>query len=118
MNLVKSLNGSITHNESYAVYELSDYEINASNAPGKYLLSQKYSDYAMTKMDKIDIIRRAIRDSEFTYGVAFCDTIKEAELYLKCCILECQLNSVKGVVKRLSDNALEALEEKVSVFID
>lgn len=116
MKLIKTINVSINRDGTYSIYELTDQEIRYTNAPGKYLLHETYGDYAMNNMSKIDMIQRAINESVYIYGVAFCDTVKEAELTLKCSVLECQLNSLRHVFQDHYDDIMEISKEKVSVF--
>lgn len=103
---------------SYSIYELSDKEIQYTDAPGKYLLNQTYGDYAMNNMSKIEMIQTAIRESVYVYGVAFCDTVKEAELYLKCSILECRINSIHNVLRDFGNEFERIDKTEVSVFSD
>lgn len=115
MKLVKTFSYGPS-GRSYSIYELSDKEIQYTDAPGKYLLHDTYGDYAMNRMSKIDMIQRAINESVYVYGVAFCDTVKEAELYLKCSILECRINSIYNVLRDFGDEFERIDKTKVSVF--
>lgn len=99
----------------YSIYELNETEMEFSEGK-KYLLSQTLSEYAMNHMSKVDIIQRSMRDSEYIYGTAFCDTIREAELYYKCCILEIQLRDVKNLISSFSEKAAKQSTAEVSVF--
>lgn len=99
----------------YSIYELNETEMEFSEGK-KYLLSQTLSEYAMNHMSKVDIIQRSMRDSEYIYGTAFCDTIREAELYYKCCILEIQLRDVKNLISSFSEKATKQSTAEVSVF--
>ena len=117
MKLIKTIDISInSRGETYSIYELTDKEIEYTNAPGRYLLNRTYSDYAMKNMSKIDLIQSAMKESVYIYGVAFCDTVKEAELTLKCSILECQINSLRCTFQNHYEDIMKISKEKVSVF--
>ena len=117
MKLIKTIDISITsRGETYSIYELTDKEIEYTNAPGRYLLHETYGDYAMNRMSKIDMIQDAMKESVYVYGVAFCDTVKEAELTLKCSILECQIDSLINTSLNYYEDIKEISKEKVSVF--
>ena len=54
MKLIKIIDTIINfRGETYSIYELTDKEIEYTNAPGRYLLNKTYSDYAMKHMSKI-----------------------------------------------------------------
>lgn len=117
MKLIKTIDISINSSgETYSIYELTDKEIEYTNAPGRYLLNRTYSEYAMKHMSKIDLIQSAMKESVYIYGVAFCDTVKEAELTLKCSILECQIDSLICTFQNHYEDIKEISKEKVSVF--
>lgn len=67
---------------TFAIYEMETAaELEAANER-KYLVNHKFSEFAMTEMNVIeDLIAPAVRDSKYAYGVGFCDTIKECELF-------------------------------------
>ena len=116
MKLIKTINVSINRDGTYSIYELTDQEIRYTNAPGKYLLNRTYGAYAMEHLSKIDLIQDAMKESVYVYGVAFCDTVKEAELTLKCSILECQINSLRYTFQNYYEDIMRISKEKVSLF--
>lgn len=117
MKVIKTIDISINSRvETYSIYELNDKEIEYTNAPGRYLLNRTYGDYAMKHMSKIDLIQDAMKESVYVYGVAFCDTVKEAELTLKCSILECQIDSLRNTFQNHYEDIMSISKEKVSVF--
>lgn len=116
MKLIKTINVSINRDGTYSIYELTDQEIRYTNAPGKYLLNRTYGAYAMEHMSKIALIQSAMKESVYVYGVAFCDTVKEAELTLKCSILECQINSLRHTFQNHYEDIMRISEEKVFLF--
>ena len=70
------------------------------------------SDYAMKNMNVVDLIQANIRGSEYTFGIAFCDTIKEAVLSYKCAALEKQMRNLKYLFKDVTDT-FDNYEEKI-----
>ena len=111
MKLVKKINSNALSG-NYVIYELTEDEIYLSNAPAKYMLSQEISDYAMKNMNVVDLIQANIRGSEYTFGIAFCDTIKEAVLSYKCAALEKQMRNLKYLFKDVTDT-FDNYEEKI-----
>ena len=109
-NVLNGESGSV-----YSIYELNETEMRFSEGK-KYFLSQTLSQYAMNNMSKVDIIQRSMRESQYIYGTAFCDTIREAELYYKCCVLEIQLREVKDLINSFSEKAVKQSTAEVSVF--
>ena len=84
----------------YAIYDLSDVETNPTGK--RYLINKEYSDWALDNFTLKEIIKSAIRDSEYVYGVGFFDTIKECELYYDCCCLELKLRSITNKIKQMN----------------
>ena len=76
------------------------------------MLSQEFSDYAMKNMDVVDLIQANIRDSAYTFSIAFCDTIKEAVLSYKCAALEKQMQDLKYLFKNVTDT-FDNYKEKI-----
>ena len=119
MKKIKSLNVNIdnplTIYSEHSIYELTDEEMKKSGIYRKYLLNRTYSKYAMDKMDYIDLLKTAERESEYVYGVYFANTIEEAELAYKNAVLECRIldfqNEMKRIVKKLIDSKESLCDE-------
>lgn len=107
---------------TFSIYELEEFEMKFSEGK-KYLLNQTLSEYALERMSKVDMITRFLRESTYVYGVAFCDTVYEAELYYKCCLMEIQLRRARDTVRDLQESLVSfqnkpCFTTKVSVFND
>lgn len=124
MKLIKTfpkqsiLNGECT----FSIYELDKSELQFSEGK-KYLLNQTLSEFALESLNKAEMITRFMRESTYVYGVAFCDTIYEAELYYKCCLMEIQLRRARDTMKDLQESLMSfqnkpCFTTKVSVFND
>lgn len=104
MKRVKSMNCNINSRSSiyneHTIYELSNEEMRLAGTTHKYMLDQTYCDWAMKNMDLIDVIKKAIRESEYVYGIAFADTIEEAELKYQNAVLTCR---IKHLQQKMSD---------------
>lgn len=119
MKKIKSLNVNIdnplTIYSEHSIYELTDEEMKKSGVYKKYLVNRTYSDYAMNNMDLIKIIQQAERDSEYVYGIAFANTVEEAELAYKNAVLECRILDLQiemnKVVKKLIDSKESLCDE-------
>lgn len=112
MKLVKELPFNNALNSLHAIYELSDDEMNWERK--RYLVNQKYSQYAMECMDHEELIEKAVQESEYVYGTGFCDTIAECELYYKNACLEYDVLSLKRKfykIKTVADAALEHIDK-------
>ena len=114
MKKIKSLNVNIdspmTIYHEHSIYELTDEEMEKSGVHKKYLVDRTYSEYAMNNMDLIEIIQRAERESEYVYGVAFANTVEEAELAYKNAVLECRILDFQNEMKRIVKKIIESKE--------
>ena len=108
LKVVKWLPEDETMRGIYVIYDLSDISSNPTNK--KYLINKKYSDYAFRYLTPKEIIKTAIKESEYVYGIGFFDTVKECELYYDCCRLELKLKSVTNKIKQINP-----LSEKESI---
>lgn len=103
MKFIKVLNnpnGVECMSGTFAIYEMETAaELEAANGR-KYLVNRKFSEFAMTEMDVIEeLIAPAVRDSKYVYGVGFCDTIKECELFYTAACLQVFLNTIRYMLK-------------------
>lgn len=108
MKFVKELHFNNALSSLHAIYELSDDEMNWERK--RYLVNQKYSQYAMANMDHEELIEKAVKESEYVYGTGFCDTIAECELYYKNACLEYDVQNLKrkfNEIKTMTEAALE-----------
>ncbi len=97
--------------DEHSIYLLSDDEQHSNNAPGKYLLNRTYSEWAMNSFETEELIKRAINDSKYVFGVAFANTIEEAELKYQKDVLKCELQSYQHYLKRASDELSETMRK-------
>lgn len=97
--------------DEYSIYLLSDDEQVLNNAPGKYLLNRTYSEWAMNSFETEELIKRAINDSKYVFGVAFVNTIEEAELKYQNAVLKYELQNYKRYLKRASDELSETMRK-------
>lgn len=101
MKFVKTLNhpnGVKCFEENYAIYELDEKE-QALCDGHKYLVTPKIPESILERENSI--IRRipqAISESFYAYGVGFCDTIKECELFFIASSLQVKLNKVSEIL--------------------
>jgi len=112
MKFVKELPYNEALKGLHAIYELSDDEMNWERK--RYLVNQKYSQYAMANMDHEELIERAVRESKYVYGTGFCDTIAECELYYKNACLEYDVQNLKrkfNEIKTMTEAALEHIDK-------
>lgn len=86
---------------NFAIYELSATEQEMSMK--MYLVNKKYSQYALEKMDAADLIKTAIKESEYVYGTGFGDTIAECELLFKCHCLEVAIMSMQNAFRKIRE---------------
>lgn len=103
MKFIKVLNnpnGVKCMSGTFAIYEMeTDAELEAAHGH-KYLVNRKFTEFAMTEMDVIeDLILRAVKDSEYVYGVGFCDTIRECELFYTAACLQMFLYTFRYMLK-------------------
>lgn len=103
MKFIKVLNnpnGVNCMSGTFAIYEMETAaEVEAAHGH-KYLVNREFSEFAMTEMDVIeDLISHAVRESEYVYGVGFCDTIKECELFYTAACLQVFLSTFRIMMK-------------------
>ena len=101
--------------DEHSIYLLSDDEQVLNNTPGKYLLNKTYSEWAINSFGTEELIKRAIRDSEYVFGVAFANTIEEAELKYQNAVLKCELQNYQHYLKRASDELSETMRKLVLI---
>lgn len=101
--------------DEHSIYLLSDDEQVLNNAPGKYLLNRTYSEWAMNSFETKELIKRAINDSGYVFGVAFANTIEEAELKYQNAVLKYELQNYQRYLKRASDELSETMRKLVLV---
>ena len=97
--------------DEHSIYLLSDDEQVLNNAQGKYLLNRTYSEWAMNSFETKELIKRAINDSGYVFGVAFANTIEEAELKYQNAVLKCELQNYQHYLKRASDGLSETMRK-------
>ena len=97
--------------DEHSIYLLSDDEQIFNDAPGKYLLHKTYSEWAMNSFEAGELIRRAINDSGYVFGVAFANTIEEAELKYQNAVLKYELQNYQRYLKRVSDELSETMRK-------
>ena len=103
MKFIKVLhnpNGVKCMSGTFAIYEMETAaELEAAHGH-KYLVNRKFSDFAMKEMDIIEeLILPAVRDSKCVYGVGFCDTIRECELFYTAACLQMFLYTFRYMLK-------------------
>lgn len=103
MKFIKVLNnpnGVKCMSGTFAIYEMETAaELKAAHGH-KYLVNRKFTESAMTEMDVIeDLILGAVKDSEYVYGVGFCDTIRECELFYTAACLQMFLYTFRYMLK-------------------
>lgn len=101
--------------DEHSIYLLSDDEQVFNDAPGKYLLHKTYSEWAMNSFETEELIRRAINNSKDVLGVAFANTIEEAELKYQNAVLKYELQNYQRYLKRASDELSETMRKLVLV---
>lgn len=104
MKFIKVLNnpnGVECMSGTFAIYKMeTEAELEAAHRH-KYLVNRKFTESAMTEMDVIEnLICTAVRESEYVYGIGFCDTIKECELFYTAACLQVFLNTIRYMLGR------------------
>lgn len=100
MEKVKSIKSNVSGNgmiyREHSIYKLSEAEMKEAGVDKKYLLDRTFSDYAINHME---LINSAKRYSEGIYGIAFANTVEEAELIYKNAVLICVINDMQDKIK-------------------
>lgn len=94
----------------HSIYELTKDEMDSIGIHQKYLVNRTYSKYAMHEMDMSYILKNALRDSEYVYGVKFADTIEEAELKYQNDVLQCRIMHLQDKIKDISEKCQDLVE--------
>lgn len=101
----------------FSIYEMeNEAELSAANG-FKYLVNRTFSDFAMREMDSVtDLLPHALRESEYVYGVGFCNTVRECELFYMAACFQAYFQTLRYANKRYIEEmmkhsqAMDALE--------
>lgn len=117
MKKVKSMNVNIDSPLSiyseHSIYKLTDEKMKKSGVNKRYLVDRTYSEFAMNDMDLIEVIQKAKKESTYVYGVAFANTVEEAELLYKNAVLICIINSIKSQLEDSIESLVKVTDNKI-----